>query len=101
MLKHVVLFALEGFVSPEAKAAHLEQIKKALEALPDRIPALRRMVVHLNQNPREAYDFVLEAYLDSLDELSLYADHPDHLEIVRELIKPHVRARACIDYTID
>ncbi len=99
MLHHIVLFALEGFDSSEHKATHLAQVKEALEGLPALIPALRGMSVELNENASEAFDFALCAQVDSLATLPDYADHPEPQRLVRELIKPYLKARACIDYT--
>lgn len=100
MLRHIVLFALEGFESPEQRAAHLEHIKRSLERLPEVIAPLESLSVHLNENPAEAYDFALEAIVPSLEELPAYAQHPEHLRIVQELIKPYLKQRACVDFRL-
>jgi hypothetical protein len=34
-----------------------------------------------------------------MDKLKEYAIHPDHVEISKELIRPILSSRACIDYT--
>lgn len=99
MLQHIVLFALEGFDSPEHKANHIAKIKEALERLPNLIPALHSMRVDLNENAAEAIDFALVAEVANLDTLPDYANHPEHQRVVLELIKPYLKTRACIDYT--
>lgn len=100
MIRHTVLFALEGFPSEEAKKEQLQQIKQALEALPAAIDALLSMKVYINCNPEEPYDFLLEATLASMEELPLYAEHPRHQQVVAELIKPYMKLRAAIDCTL-
>lgn len=100
MLRHIVLFSLVDFPSSEAKHAQLTRIKSELEALPACISELRSLKVFFNENPDEAYDFVLEAELDSLACLSIYAQHPEHQRVAREYIKPYVKARACVDFMI-
>lgn len=99
MLQHIVLFALEGFDSPEHKVTHISKIKEALEGLPHIIPALHSMSVVINENAAEPIDFALHAEVDSLASLPDYANHPEHQRIVQELIKPYIKTRACIDYT--
>ncbi|MDY5858631.1 MAG: Dabb family protein [Porphyromonas sp.] len=99
MLKHIVLFTLGDFASGEAKCEQLALIKRELEALPALIPALHSLEVHYNENPAESYDFGLVAVVDSLATLPEYADHPEHVRVAREFIKPYLKARACIDYT--
>lgn len=98
MLHHIVLFAFDGFTSDAEKAAHLQSIKKELEVLPSSIPALNALEVFINENPNEQYDLMLEARVSDMDALNAYANHPDHQRIVRELIKPYLRSRACVDY---
>lgn len=101
MLKHVVLFSLDGFETQEEKLIVLAKIKVELERLPESISALRSMKVSVNENPKESYDFMLEALVGSIEALPLYADHPDHVEVVRSLIKPYLKARACVDYSVE
>lgn len=100
MIKHIVLFALEGFSSDEAKAQHLGDLKVALEGLVGQIDSLMRMEVYLNENPREQYDLMLEAVTASMDDLASYSAHPLHQEIVARLIKPYLKARACVDFSL-
>lgn len=97
MLRHIVLFQLDGFASPQAKAEHLEQIRVQLEALTQQIECLEGMKVSINCNPQEDFDFVLEALLQTLDEVKNYSEHPAHQRIVKELIAPYKVARACVD----
>lgn len=100
MLKHIVLFSLQDFDTKEAKQAQLALIKQELEALPRLIPALHSLEVVFNENPAEAYDFALTALVDSMVTLPEYADHPEHIRVARDFIKPYVKARACVDFTI-
>lgn len=100
MLKHIVLFTLESFENEQIRSSHLQLIKRELEALPKLIPSLKSLSVALNENPEETYDFALIAELTSLSELKLYAQHPEHLRIVANYIKPYLKARACVDFTV-
>lgn len=100
MLKHIVLFKLKSFPTSEEKYAQLIRIKEELEALPALIPAIEKMQVFLNENPNESFDFMLETEVESLEALLSYANHPEHIRVAVEHIKPYVEARACIDYTI-
>lgn len=100
MLKHIVLFSLVDFDTSEAKQAQLSIIKQELEALPSLIPALHSLEVALNENPAESYDFALTAVVDSLETLPDYANHPEHIRVAQTVIKPYVRARACVDFSI-
>lgn len=100
MLKHVVLFSLIDFETPQKRQAQLQKIKTELEALPALIPSLSTLEVFINENADESYDFMLEAIVPSLQELPAYANHPEHVRVATEYIKPYAKARACVDYTI-
>lgn len=101
MLNHVVLFSFEGFASHEVKQQHLERTRQELEALPALIPALRALSAVLNENPSEAFDLMLTATVDSLDTLPEYATHPEHVRVVDEYIRPYLKARASVDFTLN
>lgn len=75
----------------------IAKAKEALEALPPKIDVLRDLKVYTNINPREEYHFSLIADLGTYEDIDTYALHPDHQAIVREIIKPHVVKRACVD----
>lgn len=98
MLKHIVLFSLVDFDTPELRHEQLQLIKRELEALPELIPSLDALSVHFNENPAEDYDLLLEALVQDLSALESYAQHPEHLRVARECIKPYLKARACVDY---
>ncbi|MDR1644332.1 MAG: Dabb family protein [Tannerellaceae bacterium] len=97
MIRHIVMFQLKEFASPDEKLATMEAIKDALEALPGKIDVLRSIRVDFNINPSEAWDMVLTAGLDSLEDVRLYADHPAHTAVATNLIAPVKINRACVD----
>ncbi len=100
MFRHIVLFALDKdkFASKAEKEKQLEEIKTALEALPKVIDSLSELRVYFNENPDESYDFMLEAYLPTAEDLPSYALHPEHIKVAKELVKPYIKSRACVDF---
>jgi len=55
------------------------------------------MEVGINVNPNEAYDIALVTSFNNLEELEVYAKHPDHVA-VGGIIRPVLEKRACVDY---
>ncbi len=99
MIKHIVLFKLKEFTSEDEKTAKLTEIKTALETLPPIIKEIKSMTVGINCNPNEAFDIALETTFNNLEDLEVYAKHPDHVaagSIIREVLD----SRACVDYEI-
>ena len=96
MIKHIVMFRLDGDAKNEAALS----FKKAIEALPAVIPQLKSAEVGLDDGKIAGnWDIVLTALCDNGEDLRTYSAHPAHLECVA-IIKPLMAARACVDYTI-
>lgn len=97
MIKHIVMFQLKEFSTPEAKEAKLHEIKSGLEGLMGKVPTLLSMEVGINCNAKEKYDITLVSEFETLEALEAYAIHPDHVA-VGAIIRECMQARACVDY---
>ena len=100
MLRHIVLFKLKPFDNEEDKLRQLNLIKSELEALQELIPVINFMRVYINENPAEDFDFMLETEVASIEDLPKYAEHPEHIRVANQYIKPYAEKRACVDFTI-
>ena len=98
MVRHIVMFKLKEFDTPEAKEAKMQEIKIALEALIDKIDVLRMIRLDFNMNPAETWDIILTTELDSLADVNTYANHPEHVAVAKNIIGPVKADRACVDY---
>lgn len=98
MIKHIVFFK---FKSSENKEAQMKEIKTELEKLPAIIPELKAIQVGLNINPAEKWDLCLEAFVENMQDLGIYANHPAHQHIVKTMIAPIKEDRACVDFLSD
>lgn len=98
MIRHIVMFKLKAFDTPAAKEAKLLEIKEKLEALIDKIDVLRSIRVDFNCNPEETWDLILTTELDTLGDVAVYANHPEHLAVSKGIIGPVKADRACVDY---
>ncbi len=95
MVKHIVTFKLNG--TPEQRREASLRFKEALLALPATIDVLQSMEVGINANPAEDWDVVLTAIVPTMDDVAVYAKHPDHVAAA-SIIAPLKAARACVDY---
>lgn len=94
MIKHIVMFRLEG----EGKAEACRKFKEAIEALPAVLPQLKSVEVGLDTGDIESnWDIVLTAVCDNAADLAAYSAAPAHVACVA-IIKPLMAARACVDY---
>ncbi len=99
MVKHIVLFKLKDEAPEAQKLEAMNRFKAAIEALPARIPVIRKIEVGLNINPGETWSIGLYSEFDSLEDVKTYAVHPDHVA-AGKLLAEVKESRACVDYEI-
>lgn len=99
MVKHIVLFKLKDEVSADEKLAAMNNFKAAIEALPAKIPVIRKIEVGLNMNSGETWNIALYSEFDTLDDVKSYAVHPDHVA-AGKLLATVKESRACVDYEL-
>lgn len=101
MIRHLVFFKLAEEAEGNTKAENILLIKKKLEALKEVIPVIKKIAVFSN-HPRassENYDVVLDSEFDSLEDLKVYAEHPEHLKVGKFIAKVKI-GRMAIDHEL-
>jgi hypothetical protein len=97
MLHHVVTFTLK----PDAPADQVERIAEAINALAASLPEVRSMAVGADLGLREGNaSFGLAAQFDDVDGFKVYADHPEHIRVIKELIGPWITERSPLQFTV-
>jgi hypothetical protein len=93
MVTHIVLFRFRDR-SPQ----HLSHCKSLLDGLPAKIDVIRQLETGLNVVPSDrAHDLSLIIHFDSLDDLTTYQVHPDHVEVATYL-RSSADSIASVDY---
>lgn len=88
MITHIVVFKLKDSAEGRSKSENAIIMKKMLEDLIDKIDVLKSMKVGLDVlHSDRSFDIGLIAEFDNLDDLAIYANHPDHLEAVEFIRK--------------
>jgi Stress responsive A/B Barrel Domain len=96
MLHHVVTFTLK----PDAPADQVDQIAAAIAALTATLPEVRSAAVGADLGLREGNaSFAIAMQFDDVDGFKVYADHPEHIRIIKELIGPWITARSPVQFT--
>lgn len=97
MVKHIVMWNIQA-AAGEGKAASIERVKLAFEALRDKIPGLLRLEIGVDLSGVDyACDVVLYSEFESQAALDAYALHPEHLR-VRQSIEGLRVTRHQVDY---
>ncbi len=98
MITHIVMWKLREEAEGRGKDENFGIIREKLEALLSVIPELKSIHVYRNINPTDKNsDVVLVTTFDSLEDLNVYATHPEHVK-AGEFIASVVSARSAIDY---
>jgi len=98
MITHIVMWKLAEEAEGHGKEENFAIIRERLEALDPVIPQLKSIHVYRNVNPTDKNsDVVLVTTFDSLEDLNVYAAHPEHLK-VGQFIGSVAFSRTAIDY---
>jgi hypothetical protein len=79
--------------------ARKEALRAGLGRLPEVIPEIRSFRFGEDAGLNEGnFDFVVTADFDDADGYLAYRDHPDHKQLVAELMGPFVTKRAAVQF---
>ena len=96
MLHHVVTFQL----SSDAPAGQAERICEAINALATTLPEVRSGGAGADLGLREGNaSFAVSLVFDDVDAFKVYADHPEHVRIIKEMIAPNIDSRSPVQFT--
>ena len=97
MIRHVLVLRWVPGVTPD----QAEKAARALNALPEVIPALREMRAGTDIGVRDtSWDFALVALFDDVAGFRSYLDHPEHLRVSQEYLTPIIAERASVQSEI-
>ena len=78
MVKHIVMWKLKDFAEGKSKEENIKIIKTELENLINLIPQIKLLEVGKNILPGETYDAILYSEFESVEDLKIYQNHPEH-----------------------
>jgi len=100
MIRHIVLFKLKDYPSPEEKLSAAETVRTELLSMKAKIEVIREFEAGINEgeNP-SAYDVSILSTFDSWDDLEVYRFHPVHQAFIA-FNKNYSVQKAIIDYEV-
>ena len=99
MVKHIVMWKLKDFSEGKSREDNIKYIKEMLEALPGVIKEIKFIEVGANINADTSYDAVLYSEFETLEDLEIYQEHPEHKKI-SEYVGKVRESRIVGDYII-
>ena len=100
MIRHVVMWRFKTEAEGRTKLENMEELKRQLLALIPLIPEIKKMEIGFDVTHSDASaDFMLTTEFESVDDLKIYAIHPEHLK-VSGFVKNVVESRIVLDCEI-
>lgn len=97
MIRHTVLFRWRE----DAAASDIEAAFAALEGLPAAIEELRGFSFGADAGLAEGnFDAVVVADFEDTEAYRRYAEHPEHLRVIREALRPLIAERVAVQYAL-
>ena len=97
MFRHVVVLRWIAEATPEQRAA----VESGIAELPSLIPEIRSYVFGADAHVNEGnFDLAIVADFDDFDGYAVYRDHPDHVAVIAERIRPILAERAAVQHEI-
>ena len=101
MIQHVVMWKFADFAEGRTREENCAYVKERLLALPALIPEIKFMQLGRDVSGTDmSYDMMLVTRFDSLEDLHVYKEHPDHVAVSQYVKKVRV-ARVVLDANID
>ena len=95
MIKHIVMFKLS-----EKTPENMEYAIKSLKSLEGNIETLKAIEIGSDFLESErSYDIVLTAQFDNQEDLKIYAEHENHLPVVK-IMRSLCASSVVVDYKI-
>lgn len=101
MIRHIVMFEFMKECDGKSAIENAVKAKRMLLDLTDKIDTIRHMEVGINDGEADQnnYTLCLTCDFDTIDDLNVYAVHPEHLKVSAFIGKVKL-SRACVDYEI-
>lgn len=100
MTKHIILWTLKEDLGDAEKAAVKAGIKAGLEGLAGQIPGLVDIHVQTDCLATSTADLMLDSTFTDAAALQEYALHPAHVAVADGKVRPYVKLRSCLDFTV-
>lgn len=81
MVKHIVMWKFKDFAEGKSREENIEYVKVSLENLAGLIKEIKFIEVGANINADKSYDAVLYSEFETLEDLEIYQNHPEHKKV--------------------
>lgn len=100
MVHHIVMWNFKEEVKEQDKEILKKEMAVNLKALVGKVPGL--LTVDFIENPvtSSTHDMALLTTFEKVEDIKVYATHPDHVYVADNYVRPYTCNRACLDYEL-
>ncbi len=100
MVHHIVMWSFKEEVKEQDKDNLKKEMALNLKALVGKIPGLLSVDFIENPVPSSTHDMALVTTFEKVEDIKVYATHPDHVYVADTYVRPYTCNRACLDYEL-
>ena len=100
MVHHIVMWNFKAEVNESDKAQLKSDMAVNLKELVGKVPGL--ISVDFIENPvsSSTHEMALVTTFEKVEDIKVYATHPDHVYVADTYVRPYTCDRACLDYEL-
>jgi hypothetical protein len=97
LFRHVVLFRFHQDAPPAAIDVALEEVR----GLADAVPSVRALEVRIDAGEdADSHDAAVLVTFDDAAGYRAYRDHPEHVRVVADHLRPLISTRAAVQFDV-
>ena len=100
MVKHIILWKLNDELNEVEKESVKKNAKTELEGLVGKVPGLIKMEIQTDRLASSNADLMLYSELEDENSLLIYKDHPEHVRVADNFVRPYTVQRLCLDFKV-
>ena len=97
MVYHIVMWNFKEEIAEEEKPRLKSEMASNLKPLAGKVPGL--LTVDFVEDPvsSSTHDIALITTFEKVEDIKVYATHPEHVKVADAYVRPYVCNRACLD----
>ena len=98
MVYHIVMWNFKEEVAESEKAALKSTMASNLKSLVGKVPGLLTVDFVEQPVPSSTHEMALLTTFEKVEDIKVYATHPEHVKVADTYVRPYTCERACLDY---
>ena len=98
---HIVMWNFKPEIAEEDKMDRKAAMAEQLAGLVGKVPGLLTVQFVDNPVPSSTHDIALVTTFEKVEDIACYANHPEHVAVADNYVRPYVCNRSCLDFVLE